>query len=161
MVVGKDAVVSIAYTLKDDSGEILDSSEGREDLAYLHGHDNIVAGLEEALEGKNIGESVSTLVSPEKGYGIRNEELVFEIGRDKLPDEEIELDMQFAAQDKEGNQQIVTVVALGEESVTLDGNHPLASQTLHFDVTINAIREALEIELDHGHVHDPNHHHHH
>jgi FKBP-type peptidyl-prolyl cis-trans isomerase SlyD len=160
MTVGKNAVVSIAYTLKNDSGEVLDTSEGQDDLAYLHGHDNIVAGLEEALEGKSIGDSVTASVSPEKGYGVRDDDLVFQISRDKLPDEEIELGMQFAAQGKDGSQQIVTVVDLAEDSVTLDGNHPLASQTLHFDVTINSIREALEIELDHGHVHEPGHHHH-
>ena len=160
MTVGKDAVVSISYTLKDDSGEILDSSEGQDDLAYLHGHDNIVAGLEEALEGKSVGDSVTTSVSPEKGYGIRNDELVFQMSRDKLPDEEIELGTQFTAQDKEGNQQAVTVVEITDENVTLDGNHPLADQTLHFDVTVNNIREAEAVELDHGHVHDPDHHHH-
>lgn len=160
MTVGKDAVVSIAYILKDDAGEILDSSEGRDDLAYLHGHDNIVTGLEEALEGKSVGDSVTASVPPEKGYGIRDDELVFHVSRDKLPDEEIELDMQLAAQDKEGNQQIVTVVEMTDESVTLDGNHPLADQTLHFDVTVNNIREAIPVELDHGHVHDPGHHHH-
>jgi FKBP-type peptidyl-prolyl cis-trans isomerase SlyD len=160
MTVGKDAVVTIAYTLKDDSGEVLDSSEGSEDLAYLHGHDNIVTGLEEALEGKSVGDSVSTAVSPEKGYGVRDDDLVFQISRDKLPDGKIDLGVQFAAHDKDGNEQIVTVVEMADESVTLDGNHPLASQTLHFDVTVNAIRKALKIELDHGHVHDPGHHHH-
>ena len=160
MTVGKDAVVSIAYTLKDDTGEVLDSSEGKEDMAYLHGHENIVSGLEEALEGKSVGDSVSASVAPEKGYGVRNDDFVFKMPRDKLPDEEIELGMQFAAQDKDGNQQVLTVVEMGEEDVTLDGNHPLAGQTLHFDVTVNDIREALEVELDHGHVHQPGHHHH-
>ena len=160
MTVGKDAVVSISYTLKDDSGEILDSSEGQDDLAYLHGHDNIVAGLEEALEGKSVADSVTTSVSPEKGYGIRNDGLVFQMPRDKLPGEEIELGTQFTAQDKDGNQQVVTVAEITDENVTLDGNHPLADQTLHFDVTVNNIREAEAVELDHGHVHAPDHHHH-
>ena len=85
---------------------------------------------------------------------------MFQVSRDRLPDEEIELDMQLAAQDKDGNQQIVTVVELTDENVTLDGNHPLAGRILHFDVTINDIREAIPVELDHGHVHDPEHHHH-
>jgi len=160
MTVGKDAVVYISYSLKDDYGEILDSSEGQDDLTYLHGHDNIVAGLEEALDGKSVGDSVITSVSPEKGYGIRNDGLVFQMSRDKLPGEEIELGTQFTAQDKDGNQQAVTVVEITDENVTLDGNHPLADQTLHFDVTVNDIREAEAVELDHGHVHDPDHHHH-
>ncbi len=159
MTIGKDAVVSIAYTLKDNSGQVLDSSEGRDDLAYLHGHQNIVEGLEEALEGKSVGESVSVVVEPDKGYGVRNDSLVFKVGRDRMPDEELELGMQFAAQDKDGNQQVVTLVEVDEEQVTLDANHPLAGQSLHFDVTVNDIREALAVEIDHGHVHDPNHHH--
>lgn len=159
MTVGKDVVVSIAYTLKNDSGEVLDSSDGREDLNYLHGHDNIVTGLEEALDGASIGDSVSASVAPDKGYGVRNDDLVFQVPRDRLPDSDVELGMQFAAQDSEGNQQIVTVVGLNEETVTLDGNHPLAGETLHFDVTVNGVREATATELEHGHVHDPNHHH--
>lgn len=159
MTVGKNAVVSIAYTLKNDSGEVLDSSDGREDLNYLHGHDNIVSGLEEALEGKSIGDSISASVAPDKGYGVRNDDLVFQVPRDRLPDTDVELGMQFAAQDSEGNEQVVTVIGLDEETVTLDGNHPLAGETLHFNVTVNGVREATATELDHGHVHDPNHHH--
>jgi FKBP-type peptidyl-prolyl cis-trans isomerase SlyD len=159
MTVGKDAVVSIAYTLKNDTGNVLDSSKGRDDLAYLHGHQNIVEGLEEALEGKAVGDSVSVVVEPEKGYGIRNDELVFQVDRSRMPEEELELGMQFAAQDKDGNQQVVTLVEIGDEQVTLDANHPLAGQSLHFDVTVNDIREATDVEIDHGHVHDPNHHH--
>jgi FKBP-type peptidyl-prolyl cis-trans isomerase SlyD len=160
MNVEKDAVVSISYTLKDSDGAVLDSSEGREDLAYLHGHQNIVEGLEEALEGKAVGDSVSVVVEPEKGYGVRNDALVFNVARERMPDEELELGMQFAAQDKDGNQQIVTLVEVGDEQVTLDANHPLAGQTLHFNVTVNDVREASEVEIDHGHVHDPDHHHH-
>lgn len=160
MTVDKNTVVTIAYTLKDETGEVLDTSEGGEDLAYLHGHENIVPGLEAELEGKAVGDSVSTSVSPDKGYGVRNDELVFKIPRDRLPDDDVELGMQFAAQDKEGNQQIVTVVELADDTVTLDANHPLAGQTLHFDVTVNDVREASQIEIDHGHVHQPGHDHH-
>lgn len=160
MTVKRNAVVSIAYTLKDDDGEVLDTSDGQEDLAYLHGHENIVPGLEEMLEGRGIGESISTSVAPAKGYGVRDEELVFKMPRDRMPDEGVEVGEQFTAQDKEGNQQIVTVAEVDSHTVTLDGNHPLAGRTLHFDVTINAIRDATEIEIEHGHVHQPGHHHH-
>ena len=159
MTVQNDKVISIAYTLKDDSGEVLDSSDGREDLDYLHGHQNIVQGLESALDGKSIGDSISVTVPPENGYGERNDDATMEVPRGQMPDEELELGMQFAAQDKDGNQQIVTLVEIGDEKVKLDANHPLAGQTLHFDVTVNDIRDAQQIELDHGHVHDPNHHH--
>jgi len=160
MNVSKDTVVSIAYTLKDDDGEILDTSEGREDLEYLHGHENIVPGLEEKLEGCSAGDSVAASVTPDKGYGERDEELVFTMPREKLPEEGVEAGAQFAAQDKDGNQQIVTVTEFDDETVTLDANHPLAGQTLHFDVTVNGVREALPVEIDHGHVHQPGHHHH-
>jgi FKBP-type peptidyl-prolyl cis-trans isomerase SlyD len=160
MTVEKNTVVSIAYTLKDDTGEVLDTSDGQEDLQYLHGHENIVAGLEEKLEGRSVGDSIQASVTPEKGYGVRNDQLVFQMARDRLPEGELELGTQFAAQDKDGSQQIVTVVEIGDENVTLDANHPLAGQTLHFDVTVNGIREASEIEREHGHVHQPGHHHH-
>ncbi|TFH04493.1 MAG: peptidylprolyl isomerase [Spirochaetales bacterium] len=161
MTVEQDKVVSIAYTLRDDSGEVIDSSDDQEDLAYLHGHQNIVEGLEQALTGKSGGDQVSTVVRPEQGYGTRDEELVFSVPRSNLPEGDLEEGMQFAAQDKDGNQQIVTVVSVADGKVALDGNHPLAGQNLHFDVRITDIRDALEIELSHGHVHDPNHHHHH
>ena len=160
MDIANDKVVSISYTLKDDAGTVLDSSDGREDLDYLHGHSNIVEGLEEALEGKSIGDSVSVSVPPEKGYGTRDDEAIFQVPKENMPDEELELGMQFAAQDKDGNNRILTLVEIGDEKVTLDANHPLAGETLHFDVTVNNIRDAQQVEIDHGHVHDPDHHHH-
>ena len=158
MEVTKDRVVTIAYTLKDDSGQVLDSSENHGDLEYLHGHQNIVEGLEEALEGKGPGESVETTVEPEKGYGGRHDQLVFTVPRSNMPEGELEPGMQFAAQDKEGNQQVVTLVEVADEEVKLDANHPLAGQTLHFDVTVNDVREASDDEVEHGHVHTPDNH---
>ncbi|MFP3959931.1 MAG: peptidylprolyl isomerase [Spirochaetaceae bacterium] len=154
MNVKTDAVVTIAYTLKDETGEVLDSSEDHGDLSYIHGHDNIVPGLEEALDGKNPGESVSATVPPEKGYGERDEELLFQVPRTKMPeDAELEVGMQFEAQTSEGDRRVVTLAEVGESDVTLDANHPLAGRTLHFDVTVNEVREASQEELDHGHVH--------
>lgn len=154
MEVAQDRVVKIAYTLKDDEGTVLDSSENHGDLAYVHGHQNIVEGLEDALEGKDVGETVSTTVNPDKGYGDRHDQLVFTVPRSNMPDGDLEVGMQFAAQDKEGNQQVVTLVDIGDEEVQLDANHPLAGQTLHFDVTVNDVREATDEEVEHGHVHD-------
>lgn len=161
MNIEKNKVVSIAYTLKDRNGNVLDSSEENGDLSYLHGHQNIVEGLEDALEGKVVGDRVEATVSPEKGYGVRNEELIFTVPKDKMPDEPLEVGMQFAAADKDGNQHVVTLVEMGDSEVTLDANHPLAGETLHFDVTVSEIRDAQKIEIEHGHVHDPDHHHHH
>lgn len=157
MDIEKDRVVTISYTLKSNDGDVLDSSGDNGDFAYLHGHENIVSGLEEALEGKSTGDSVSAVVSPEKGYGDRNDQLLFQVGKDRMPDEELSVGMQFAAQDKEGNQQIVTLVDIGDDEVTLDANHPLAGETLHFDVTVSDVREASSEEIEHGHVHDPDH----
>lgn len=154
MDIQNDAVVTIAYTLKDDDGQVLDSSEDHGDLSYLHGHQNIVPGLEEALEGKGPGESVQASVPPEKAYGVRDEQLLFQVPRERMPDgTELQVGMQFEAQTSSGERQIVTLADVGDEQVTLDANHPLAGQTLHFDVTVNDVREATSEELDHGHVH--------
>ena len=157
MEVAQDRVVTIAYTLKDDEGNVLDSSENHGDLAYIHGHQNIVEGLEDALEGKDVGDTVTTTVEPEKGYGDRHDQLMFTVPRSNMPDGDLEVGMQFAAQDKEGNQQVVTLIDIGDEEVKLDANHPLAGQTLHFDVTVNGVREASDEEVEHGHVHDGSH----
>ena len=159
MEVAQDRVVTIAYTLKDDEGNVLDSSENHGDLAYVHGHQNIVEGLEDALEGKDVGDTVTTTVEPEKGYGDRHDQLMFTVPRSNMPDGDLEVGMQFAAQDKEGNQQVVTLIDIGDEEVKLDANHPLAGQTLHFDVTVNDVREASDEEVEHGHVHDGSHDH--
>jgi FKBP-type peptidyl-prolyl cis-trans isomerase SlyD len=160
MTVSKDKVVSIQYTLKDDEGEVLDSSQGREDLSYLHGHDRIVPGLEEVLEGRAPGESVSTEVQPEQGYGEYDASLQVTVPRDRMPqDTELEPGMQFAVQDTSGQQAVVTLLSLDDDNVVLDQNHPLAGKTLHFDVTINDVRDANSEELEHGHVHEPGHNH--
>ena len=159
MNVEKDSVVTIAYTLKNDQGEVLDSSDNHGELSYLHGHQNIVPGLEKALDGKSVGESVDTTVTPEEGYGDRRDDLVFSVPRDRLPDEELELGMQFRAQSQDGQELVVNLIAIGDDDVTLDGNHPLAGQDLHFDVTVRGVRSATDEEISHGHVHDGSHDH--
>lgn len=162
MNIRNDAVVTIAYTLKDDEGNVLDSSSENGDLAYLHGHENIVPGLEEVLDGKTVGDQVHASVGPEKGYGTRQEELVFDVPRSNLPDEEeLDLGMQFHAQAQDGRQMVVTVVKIADDTVTLDANHPLAGETLNFEVEVKGVRAATAEELDHGHVHGPGGHHHH
>jgi FKBP-type peptidyl-prolyl cis-trans isomerase SlyD len=154
MGIENDSVVTIKYTLKDDKGQVIDSSEQHGDLSYLHGHQNIVPGLEEALDGKAVGDQVQTQVEPEKGYGERQDQLVFQVPRDRLPqDEELQLGMQFRAQSSEGQELVVTLVDLGDEEVTLDANHPLAGQNLNFDVEVKDVRDATEEEIEHGHAH--------
>ncbi len=159
MKVEQDAVVTIGYTLKNDSGEVLDSSDNNGDLSYLHGHQNIVPGLEKVLTGKEVGAAVETTVTPDEGYGERRDDLVFSIPRDRLPDGELELGMQFRAQSQDGQELVVNLIDIQEDEVTLDGNHPLAGEDLHFDVTVKDIRSATEEEIEHGHVHDGSHHH--
>jgi len=153
MTISHHKVVTIDYTLKNSEGEVLDSSEGQEPLLYLHGAENIVAGLERELEGKKVGDSLVTTVSPEDGYGVRNEELVAAVPRQMFEgDMGIEVGMSFQAETDQG-VQTVNIVAVTDDEITVDGNHPLADETLHFDVTVRAVREATDEELEHGHVH--------
>ncbi|MFW5883240.1 MAG: FKBP-type peptidyl-prolyl cis-trans isomerase [Verrucomicrobiota bacterium] len=154
MDIQKDKVVSIDYKLTDDSGQVLDTSEGREPLAYLHGHQNIVPGLEKALEGKSEGESLDVVVEPSEGYGEINQKLVQEVPRSQFPaDADLQVGMMFRAQTNDGQERVFTIKDIGEEVVTVDGNHPLAGANLNFAVQIKSVREASEEELEHGHAH--------
>ncbi|MBN2391181.1 MAG: peptidylprolyl isomerase [Anaerolineae bacterium] len=148
-------VVHIHYTLKDDAGEVLDSSAGKEPLAYLHGASNIIPGLESALEGKTVGDKLAVAVAPEDGYGVRNENLVQTVSRSAFPDNaQVQLGVQFHVQTPAG-VRLATVTKIVGDQVTLDMNHPLADVTLHFDVEVMDVQTATEEELAHGHVHAP------
>lgn len=154
MKIEKDAKVRIDYTLKNDAGEVLDTSDGREPLAFLQGNGQIIPGLESALEGKEAGESFSVSITPEDGYGSYDEELVFDVPKDRFQGQDgIETGMQVQAQLQDGSTQVLTVRAIADDQVTLDANHPLAGETLHFDVKIAEVSEATKEELDHGHAH--------
>jgi FKBP-type peptidyl-prolyl cis-trans isomerase SlyD len=157
--IAADSVVLIHYTLKDDKGAVIDSSSGGEPLAYIQGHGNIVPGLEKALEGKGEGDKIDVKLSPEEGYGARNDALVQRVPKRQLGGGEPRKGMQFRAQTDEG-LRVFTVTGVVGDMVTLDGNHPLADQTLHFNVEVVGVREATEEELEHGHVHGPGGHHH-
>ena len=160
MEVSADSVVLIHYTLKDDSGEILDSSVGGEPLAYIQGHGNLVPGLEKALEGKRDGNTLAVTVAPAEGYGSRDEALVQRVPKRALQGSgDIRKGMQFQARSDDG-MRLFTVIAVAGDMVTLDGNHPLADKTLHFDVEVVSVRPATSGELEHGHVHGPGGHHH-
>jgi FKBP-type peptidyl-prolyl cis-trans isomerase SlyD len=146
-------VVTIHYTLTNDQGEVLDSSRDREPLTYLEGSQNIIGGLESALNEKDQGDQTEVSVEPSEGYGEVNEELVQPVPRSAFEGvEKIEPGMQFQAQTP-GGPQIVRVVSVEEENVVIDANHPLAGQTLHFDVEVVETREPTEEEVEHGHVH--------
>jgi FKBP-type peptidyl-prolyl cis-trans isomerase SlyD len=153
-------VVTIHYTLKNDGGEVLDSSSGGEPLAYIQGHGNLVAGLEKALEGKPAGAILAVVVNPAEGYGVRDEALIQRVPKRSLQGAgEIKKGMQFQARTDDG-MRLFTVTGLVGDMVTLDGNHPLADQTLHFDIEVVDVREATTEELEHGHVHGAGGHHH-
>ena len=160
MEVVQDKVVTIHYTLTDRDGEILDSSEGQDPLAYLHGRGNIISGLEKALTGKTSGEKLNVTIPPEEAYGVRDESLVKILSRSAFKDvDELETGMRFQANTEQG-AQIFTVTQIEGDQITIDGNHPLANEELNFDVEIVSIRDASEEELAHGHVHGPGGHHH-
>lgn len=154
MKIANNSVATIHYTLKNADGEVLDTSENQEPMHYLHGANNIVAGLEKALDGKSSGDSLSVVVQPAEGYGEYNPELIQELPKDMFTGvDTIEVGMEFHAQTPDGGMQIIEVKSIDGDTVTVDGNHPMAGQTLHFDVEITDVREATKDELEHGHVH--------
>ena len=160
MQIAKDTVATIDYTLTDPQGQVIDTSKGREPLAYLHGASNIIPGLESALEGKNAGESVNVTVPAEKGYGPRDPNLIQPVPRANFQSAgEIKPGMQFQAQTPDG-ARVVTVIKVDDQNVTVDANHPLAGMDLRFDVTVVGVREASAEEISHGHVHGAGGHHH-
>lgn len=154
MKIAKDAKVRIDYTLKNQNGDVLDSSEEREPLAFLQGSGQIIPGLEKALEGREAGDSFSVEIEPGEGYGEYDEELIFEVPRDRFQNQDgIEAGMQVQAQLQDGSTQILTIQSVGDDQVTLDANHPLAGETLHFDVEVAEVSEPSQEEIDHGHAH--------
>ena len=154
LLIGNNTVVSIHYHLTNNDGEVLDSSKGTEPLAYLHGAGNIIPGLENALVGKAPGDSLKVTVSPEEGYGEIVPDLVQEVARTAFQGvDQIEVGMVFTAQGADGSAQRIVVKAVDGDMVTVDGNHPLAGQTLNFDVEVVGVRDATAEEIDHGHAH--------
>jgi len=149
-----NCVVSIHYRLTDESGEELDSSAGQDPLSYLHGTDSLIPGLETALTGQAAGDKLQVTVQPADAYGDVNPELVqtVPISAFDTP-ENVKAGVQFQAQGPDGQVQLITVQEVTDDGVTINANHPLAGQVLHFDVTIEAVREASAEEIDHGHVH--------
>ena len=147
-------VVLVHYTLTNDQGETLDSSSDGEPLAYLPGAQGIIPGLERELLGKSVGDKFVVVIQPEDAYGEVNEVLVDEVSREVFSGtDQIEVGMQFQAGDEKGNTRVVTVKAVSDETVTVDANHPLAGQVLHFDVSVENIRAATPEEIEHGHPH--------
>jgi FKBP-type peptidyl-prolyl cis-trans isomerase SlyD len=158
MNITKDRVVSINYTLRDSKDQVLDSSDP-EAFLYLHGHQNIIPGLEKALEGKSPGDAFKIMIPAAEGYGERNDRLITTVSLDLLKGEveTVKAGMQFYAETADGEVELVTVTQVEGNTVTIDANPPLAGMDLNFDVTVLDIREANEEELEHGHVHSHGH----
>lgn len=154
MNIADKCVVSIHYTLTNDQGEQMDSSAGGDPLKYLHGAQNIVPGLEAALDGKATGDTLKVVVKPEDAYGQVNPALIQKVPREAFEGvSEIKPGMQFQAQGPGGQVQLITVMEVSGEEVTVNGNHPLAGQELHFDVSVEEVRPATDEEIAHGHAH--------
>ena len=154
MQITQNKVASFNYTLKDDSGKVIDTSDGRAPLEYVHGSGGIVPGLESAMEGKKAGDAFQVVIQAADAYGEKKPEMIQAVPRTNfgtIP--KIEAGMQFQARTPNG-MHVVTVVSVDDENVTVDGNHPLAGETLHFDISIIGVREAKPHELEHGHVCD-------
>lgn len=161
LVVADDRVVLFHYVLKDDAGEVLDVS-GEHPLVYLHGHGNIVPGLERQLVGAVPGAEIHAVVPPAEGYGELREDATERVRRSELPKGlEPAPGMPLRFRSSDGQIAVLFVVEAKGAWVTLTSNHPLAGRTLHFDVVIDTIREATPEELAHGHAHGPDGHHHH
>ncbi len=161
MKIADNTVVTIDYELTDEDGQVLDSSTGG-NFAYLHGASNIIPGLENALSGKTTGDQLSVAVSPEEAYGARDESRLQAVHREMFPaDTDLQVGMQFHAEGPDGQALLVTIASIEGDSVTVDGNHPLAGVNLNFQVSVVDVRDATEEEVDHGHVHGPGHTHSH
>ncbi len=156
MQITKNTVAAIHYTLRDNEGNVIDTSSGREPLNYLHGAGNLIAGMEEGLEGKSKGDKFQLKIEPANGYGEKDPAMVQQVPRSAFGDQDVRPGMKFST--NHGN--VVTVTHVGLESVTVDANHELAGVELNFDVEVMEVRNATNEEISHGHVHGPGGHHH-
>lgn len=160
-LVADGMVVSMDYTLTLDDGQVIDTSEGREPLVYLHGRGQIIPGLEKELVGMAVGASKKVSVSPDEGYGNVDPNAMQLVEHSVFPDDlELKPGLHLQMATPEGHPLEAEVVEIKEEGVLLDFNHPLAGETLNFDVSIKDMRAATADELSHGHAHGPDGHHH-
>lgn len=156
MEISKHKVAGIHYTLRDNEGTVLDSSEGRDPLYYIQGVGNLIPGMEEGLEGKAKGDKLKIKVSPERGYGVVDPARVQQVPVNAFAGQEVKEGMRFNTD----NGDVVTITGVDIETVTVDGNHPLAGVELNFDVEVVEVRAATTEEVEHGHVHGANGHQH-
>lgn len=159
MQVGKDTVVTLSYQLFGTNGELIEQTD--EPVEYLHGgYGGMFPAVEKALEGKDVGETCRVQLAPDDGFGDYDADLVHVESRDKFP-ESVEIGMQFEGKGEESGDTVVyTVTDIAQGKVIVDGNHPLAGQTLRFECTVTGVRPASAEEVSHGHAHGEHGHHH-
>jgi len=154
MNISKDSVVSFLYTLRDADNEVLDTNQGDTSLSYIQGSGAIIPGLDREMVGKTKGDSFSVSIKPEDGYGTYDDSLIFPVPSSSFTNtSELKIGMAVSVQQKD-QDMILYVKSIEKEEVVLDGNHPLAGQTLNFEINIENVRKATETELEHGHVHE-------
>ena len=153
MKISKDTVVQFHYTIRDEKGEEVDTSRTGDPMAYLHGHNNMIVGVEKALEGKEAGENIKATVEPKDGYGERQEDATQRVPVKHLMGAKKWRPGMVAVVQTEQGQRQVTVLKVGRFMVTVDLNPPLAGKTLDFDIDVVDVREATSEEIDHGHAH--------
>ena len=160
MQIEPNSIVTLHYTLKSNDGTVIDQSDDGSFL-YLHGAMNIIPGLENALAGKSSGDEFSIKVSPEEGYGLKEDDRIQEVPKEMFEGaDDIQVGVQFHAQSPDGSAIVVTVTEIKDDVVVIDANHALAGMDLNFEVKVVDVREASEEEIEHGHVHGPGGHHH-
>lgn len=162
MQISKDTVVQFNYRLTDEQGNQLESNVGKTPIAYLHGHNNMMVGVEKALEGKNVGDNFSVTLPPEETYGVRNEkeDAIQRVPVKHLQGAKVWKPGMVAIVNTEQGQRQVTVIKSGKFMVTIDTNPPLAGKTLTFELTVTDVRAATAEEIQHGHAHGVGGHHH-
>jgi len=168
-----NAYVVLAYTLRDEEGEVLDSSSvdlvpDGEPIEYVHGYGMLVPGLEAALVGLKKGEAKKVVVSPEEGFGDRDDELLLEVDKSDFPKpDKVKVGDEFIAESPDGDEVPMRVVEVKDDSVVVDANHPLAGMTLHYEVEVQEVRAATDEEIEEaaeafeeaGYCDDPTHDH--
>ncbi len=153
MQINNNTAVSIHYTLTNDSGEQIDSTFGGEPLVYLHGYGNIISGLEKELTNKSVGDKFETRIEAADAYGEFSDDMIQVISREMFDGiDPLEVGMQFHAAVNSGTN-VITIVKIDGDDITIDGNHPMAGQPLNFTVEVVDVRPASKEEIAHGHIH--------
>lgn len=153
MIIKESCVVTLHYSLTGENGQQLDASHESEPLVYLHGTNSLLPGLEKGIEGRCVHDEFTVTVQPEEGYGLADSQQIHKVPLEAFSEtKNLEVGMQFELESEEGHGEQFTVIAIEDNEVTVDANHPLAGKVLHFSVRIEAVRAATENEIDAGYA---------